>query len=58
MSNLPEWWRRASFTAKAAYLVRTGEAIDFAAACSIMAQRRRRKVPRPAAKARLPYADN
>jgi hypothetical protein len=44
MTTLPPGWARWSYCAKAAHLLSTGQARDFAHACSLLAGRRRKVV--------------
>ena len=57
--SLPTWWRGATIKGKAEFLVRTGQARDFAEACAELARRRKQPKPKtlPVA-ARLPYRDD
>ena len=62
MTRLPTWWRRAGISAKADFLVRTGEARSYSEACSLLCARRKRTFriteKAPAKVARLPYRDD
>jgi hypothetical protein len=55
--TFPPWWPCASIAAKADWLVRTGQAKNYGAACSLLSSLRRRKPPKPE-KIRLPYKDD
>ena len=47
--NLPPWWNGAGIDAKASWLVSAGHAKNYAAACSMLAKRRRRAVTKKSA---------